>query len=47
MRATYFKHRHWSDFSKTTNDIGRPLFWPKDRVELLHLTGEKRKADLT
>jgi hypothetical protein len=33
MRAQYFKHRHWADFSQDTNDIGRPLFWPKDNED--------------
>ncbi len=29
MRAQYFKHRHWADFSQDTNDIGRPLVLAK------------------
>jgi hypothetical protein len=33
MRAIYFKHRHWTNLSKDTNDIGRPLFWPKNRED--------------
>lgn len=33
MRAQYFKHRHWSDLSNDTNDIGRPFFWPKNRED--------------
>jgi hypothetical protein len=47
MRAQYFKHRHWSDFSQDTNDIGRPLFWPKDREDnhFLYRLYEKSKDD--
>ena len=47
MRAKYFKHRHWTDFSSNTNDIGRPLFWPKDNEDnhFLYRLYDKQEAE--
>ncbi len=47
MRAKYFKHRHWTDFSKNTNDIGRPLFWQKENEDnhFLYRLYDKQEAE--
>ena len=46
MRTQYFKHRHWADFSKDINDIGRPLFWPRENEDnhFLYRLYDKQEA---